>query len=55
MAYVAEGVVLVKIEGQKTQRVVAGASFSVPGNQVAAMVINDSNEVAAKVIAFHLK
>lgn len=55
VAYVAEGVVLVKIKGQKTQRVEAGASFSVPGNQEAAIVINASNEVAAKVIAFHLK
>ncbi|MEH6346143.1 MAG: cupin domain-containing protein [Bermanella sp.] len=55
LAYVAEGVVLVKIKGQKTQRVVAGASFSLPSQQSTSVVVNESNEVAAKVIAFHLK
>jgi len=55
LAYVAEGVVLVKIKGKKTQRIVAGASFSLPAQQASSLVVNESGEVAAKVIAFHLK
>ena len=55
MAYVAEGVVKVKVKGQKTQRIVAGASFSLPSQATEAVISNASDEVAAKVIAFHLK
>ena len=55
LAYVADGVVNVKVEGKEDSRVVAGSTFNVPKGTSAATLVNASSEVAAKVIAFYLR
>ena len=55
LGYVAEGIINLKVNGEATQRIVAGASFSLPTDASAATIINASSEVPAKVIAFYLR
>lgn len=52
---VAEGVVEIVIEGKSPERVLAGASFSLPRSAVKATFKNASSEVSAKVITFVLR
>lgn len=54
LGLVAVGVVELRIKGKKTQRVVAGGSFSLPGAGTQAVIVNASSEVPAKVISFRL-
>lgn len=55
LGYVAEGIVKFKIEGEKTQRIVAGGSFSLPIDISEASIVNASSKVPAKVISFYLR
>lgn len=55
IAYVAEGVVEVSIDGNKAKRIIAGATFALPKVGSKAIVVNKSSEVSAKVITFRLK
>ncbi len=52
MGVVAEGIVEIRVEGQKTLRVIAGSSFSIPSTSDKATIFNTSSEVPAKVITF---
>lgn len=54
LGYVAEGAVKVITTG-KTQQYIAGESFSLVGTHAASKVVNNSDTLPAKVIAFHLK
>ena len=47
-------IVKLTIKGEETQRLVAGGSFSLPTADTPVTIINDSSEVLAKVITFHL-
>ena len=49
---VAEGIVVVKVEGGADQRVVAGQSFSLAKSGSNATIVNVSSELPAKVITF---
>lgn len=57
LAYVAEGIVNVKVKGKGkvVHRVVAGSTFSLPKGKSTATLVNTSAEVAAKVITFYLR
>lgn len=55
LGLVAEGIVVLKVKGKATQRIVAGASFSVPDTGTEATIVNASTEVTAKIITFHIK
>lgn len=52
---VAEGVIELQINGKTKQRIVAGASFSLPEDTSSATIVNASSEVAAKIITFRLQ
>jgi len=52
LGVVAEGIVEIRVEGQKTLRVIAGNSFSIPSSTDKATIVNTSSEVPAKVITF---
>jgi len=52
---VAEGVVELRIEGEATQRIVAGGSFALPADLSTATLVNVSTEVPAKIVTFRLK
>ncbi len=54
IGYVAEGIVTLTIKGEATQRIVAGGTFSLPTHDEEVMIINDSSEVSAKVVTFHV-
>ena len=55
LGLVAEGIVELRIGGNKKQRIVAGASFSIPKSGSVATVANVSSEVTAKIITFNLR
>lgn len=55
LGLVSEGVVELRIDGEKTQRIAAGASFALPTDGSQATIINASSEVPAKVITFLLR
>lgn len=50
---VAEGVIELRIKGKKTQRIVAGRSYSLPDSSIST-IVNASSEIPAKVITFQL-
>lgn len=54
MGVVAEGIVEIRVEGELTQRIVAGSSFFLPENAAHAVIVNASSEVPATVITFRL-
>ncbi len=54
MGVVAEGVVEIRVDGEPTQRVIAGSSFSLPENAAQVVIVNASSEVPATVITFRL-
>lgn len=54
LGLVAEGVVELRIEGESTQRIVAGGSFALPTAGSQAVIVNASSEVPAKVITLRL-
>jgi quercetin dioxygenase-like cupin family protein len=55
LAYVAEGVVSVQGEGEKTRHFKAGETFSLPAGKSSITIANLSAEVPAKVVAFYLR
>lgn len=55
LGLVSQGVIELRITGETTQRIVAGASFSVPDDSSPATIVNASSEVVAKVITFQLQ
>ena len=54
LGLVAQGVIELKADGEKSKRLVAGESFSLPTANATAMLVNASSEVSAKVITFRL-
>lgn len=54
LGLVSEGVIEVRVDGKPTQRIVAGGSFALPESGSIATLVNASQEVAAKIITFHL-
>lgn len=54
LGLVSEGVVELRIDGEETQRIAAGASFALPTNRARATIVNASSEVPATVITFQL-
>lgn len=54
LGLVAEGIVVLRVEGQPTQRIAAGETFSVTSAGVEASIANASSEAAASVITFKL-
>lgn len=54
LGLVAEGIVELRIEGERTQRIVAGGSFALPTAGSQAAIVNASSEVPAKVITLRL-
>ena len=55
LGYVAEGVINLKIKGQAGKRIVAGSTFSLSESDSIAVIVNDSDEVTAKVVSFYLR
>jgi quercetin dioxygenase-like cupin family protein len=55
LGLVAEGVVELQIEGEAKQRIAAGGSFSLPGADSSATIVNVSSEVVARIITFRLR
>lgn len=55
LGLVAEGVIELRVQGKKTERIAAGGSFSLPSDNPQAEIINASSEVPAKVITFLLR
>ncbi len=54
LGLVAEGVIQLQIEGEKSQRLVAGETFAIREVNSTAILVNASTEVSAKVITFRL-
>jgi quercetin dioxygenase-like cupin family protein len=52
---VAEGVIELQVDSETKQRIAAGGSFSLPGADSSATIVNVSSEVIAKVITFRLR
>jgi len=55
LGLVAEGVIELQVDGKAKQRIAAGGSFSLPGADSSATIVNVSSEVIAKVITFRLR
>lgn len=55
LGLVATGVVEIRTAGEPVQRIVAGASFSLPTANSTAVIVNASSETPATVIAFRLR
>jgi len=55
LGLVAEGVVELQVDGEAKQRIATGGSFSLPGADSSATIVNVSSEVIAKVITFRLR
>jgi len=55
LGLVTEGVIELQIDGEAKQRIAAGGSFSLPGADSSATIVNVSSEVVAKVITFRLR
>ena len=55
LGLVAEGVIELQVDGEAKQRIAAGGSFSLPGADSSATIVNVSSEVIAKVITFRLR
>jgi quercetin dioxygenase-like cupin family protein len=55
LGLVATGVVEIRTEGRPAQRIVAGASFSLPTADSSAVIVNASPETPATVIAFRIR
>jgi len=54
MGIVAEGVIEIQVDGEVTQRAIAGSTFALPKDASQALIINASSEVTATVITFRL-
>ena len=54
VGYVAEGIIILKVNNEAPRRIIAGGSFSLAGDTLRALIKNDSDEVRAKVITFSL-
>jgi quercetin dioxygenase-like cupin family protein len=55
LGLIAEGIVELQIDGEAKQRIAAGGTFSLPGADSSATIVNVSSEVVAKVITFRLR
>ena len=55
LGYVAEGTVIVKVQGKASRRYIAGTTFSLAKGQSETYIKNESSEVPAKVVQFYLK
>ncbi len=55
LGLVAEGVIELQVGDEAKQRIAAGGTFSLPGADSSATIVNASSEVIAKVITFRLR
>lgn len=55
LGLVSEGVVELRVDGEATKRIAAGASFALPTDGSQVTIVNASSEVRAEVITFRLR
>ncbi len=55
LGYVAEGIIIIKTNDKASQRYIAGEIFSLIDADNMAIIKNDSKEVPAKVVQFHIQ
>jgi quercetin dioxygenase-like cupin family protein len=55
LGLITEGIVEIQIDGKAKQRIAAGGTFSLPGADSSATIVNVSSEVVAKLVTFRLR